>query len=476
MVGGLIQQQHVGLGHHPHGQDESHAEPPRQLRDLGGLQMIREPHIIQPVGDILVGQARDLTLTELHGRELLDLLQDLVLHVHALEVRRHARQPSSAHLVHEGSLPGAVTAHHTVAMILEQLQRGVAQQQLASSVAQEEGLDAAEGGFALAPLGFRATQLHDILDSQSKLLPLLVIQEPHQPVVQRLLHGGQALAGVRHGGAEDAQVLLDFWGHALHVGHGLGHLGVQDLVSLRHALQISLVNCGVVGRQGLLEVGNRSSIPLCRAIALVRLRVPARVLLQVRQSSGGQGLLRRGALGELPDLPGHVTHNGRKGVLDGLHGHGPEPVDCTSHVVRGVRPANVHRSQQAAPLVHGQRALALQQILPPSQDLLHRPLNQAHCVHSALLILVGHPRLKPAHQHLGGPVRKPPHDGLPRPSSRGAPILVALGRPGQHRGQDQGDEGAEIVLEEIGASVQHFEGARAKQGTRICSPAGGNSS
>mmetsp|Transcript_46007 Transcript_46007/g.104978 ORF Transcript_46007/g.104978 Transcript_46007/m.104978 type:complete len:984 (-) Transcript_46007:116-3067(-) len=467
MVGRLIQQEHIGLSHHAHGQDKPHAEPSRQLRDLGGLQVLGEAHIIQPVGDILVGQARDLTLAEIHRGKLLDLLQDLVLHVDTLQVRRHPGQASSTHLVHQGGLPGTVAAHHTVSVILQQLQSGVTEQQLTTTVAQEQRLHAAQRGFAFTVLGFRAAQLHHILNSQGQLLPLLVIQEPDQSVVQGLLHSEQALACVGHGGAENPQVLLHLRGDPLHVGHGLGHLSIQDLIGLRHTLQISLVHCSVVGGKGLLEVGNRATVPLGRAIALVGLRVPHRVLLQVSERSGGEGLLRGCPLGELPDPARHVADDGRESVLDRLHRNWPEPVDCPSDVVRGIRPTDVHCGQQTAPLVHGQGTLALQEILSPSQDLLDCPLHQTHGVHSTALVLIGHACLKPTHQHLGGPVGEPPHHGLRRPPGGSAHVLIGLGRPGQHRGEHERDEGAKIVLQQVRARVQDLEGSSAQQGAHI---------
>mmetsp|Transcript_33254 Transcript_33254/g.73279 ORF Transcript_33254/g.73279 Transcript_33254/m.73279 type:complete len:232 (+) Transcript_33254:1752-2447(+) len=146
VVGGLIQQEHVGLQKHGAGQGQLHApasgEGAHGSLNGGCCARYTETHVGKHSSDLLHGDSAADNLLVLgdviqHTHVCL-LPDDLALHVHGHEVVGEACQVTPRDGSHEGGLSGTVGAHQAVLAAHLHLEGGLVQQH-ARAVGQREG-------------------------------------------------------------------------------------------------------------------------------------------------------------------------------------------------------------------------------------------------------------------------------------------------------------------------------------------------
>mmetsp|Transcript_42409 Transcript_42409/g.82956 ORF Transcript_42409/g.82956 Transcript_42409/m.82956 type:complete len:387 (-) Transcript_42409:1245-2405(-) len=139
MVGGLVEQQDVGLHEHGAAQRELHLPPARQagddVVDAGGRHLVLlEPKLVELDADLSLGRLGDHGLDVLDDGHVLLPRLDVVLHVHRLE---HVLGGEAVDLAvgdgtHQRRLAAAVVAAHAVALSALEMEARVVEQDLGS--------------------------------------------------------------------------------------------------------------------------------------------------------------------------------------------------------------------------------------------------------------------------------------------------------------------------------------------------------
>mmetsp|Transcript_33591 Transcript_33591/g.74379 ORF Transcript_33591/g.74379 Transcript_33591/m.74379 type:complete len:529 (-) Transcript_33591:733-2319(-) len=309
VVGGLVQQQNLGLQQNGAGQGQLHLPATRQGAHSLLLVLLTEADAGEHGSNLLAGgasQGRVLShVVQGGGVSLLSV--DVVLNVHSLELSwgREALNLAVGNGAHEGGLSGTVGAAQTVASTLLQAQAGHVQQNL-GTVGQGE-LAVAQVLTGLLVLNNRLTLSLDLALSQgssSGLLSLLLASDGQVGGHDGLPLRGHPVLQVDQLAGQRGSVVESGLVHRASLGaQTLSKLASQDgLLSLLGGSQLALTTDAQQGSMGL--GGNVTALRVSHLVGH---------LLQLRQQLGQE----RGSISGVLHQLGHVVNDDSRLALDG---------------------------------------------------------------------------------------------------------------------------------------------------------------